>query len=110
VREVPDDQYPPGYVVRQTPTAGTRASPALPVVLDVANGQSVSVTVPDVLGMDEQLATRVLTESGLVPAIVREAEPPSPGLEQRAGLAWKQRPAAGTVTRSGSTVEVRVNP
>jgi penicillin-binding protein 1A len=109
-RDVLADDYPPGYVVAQTPGAATRASPALPIVLDVANGETPWVIVPDVLGLDAQTAARVLTEAGLTASVVEEFEGTSPGVDQRAGRVWRQGPGAGSVVRSAATVEVRVNP
>jgi penicillin-binding protein 1A len=109
VREVPSNDYPPGYVAAQLPRGGDRAEGGSTVVLDVANGEA-PVVVPDVLGLDETTAVRRLQALGFEIAISREQEPPSPGSEERAGLVWRQGPAPGTSLPRGTRVSIAVNP
>ena len=109
-QDVTSDEYPPGVVVNQTPAAGARTPTGGAVVLGVASGAAQVATVPDVLGRDEAGTVRTLSEAALAADIQRDPEPPSPGVEARAGLAWKQFPAAGSVRAQGSRVRVWINP
>jgi penicillin-binding protein 1A len=109
-RDVTSDDYPPGVVVGQSPAAGARTPPGGAVALDVATGAARVATVPDVLGRDEAGAVRTLNEAGLAAEVQRDPEPPSPGVETRAGLAWKQFPAAEVTRAEGSSVRVWINP
>ena len=109
-QDVPDDDYPPGYVVGQTPSAGTRVKGGTTVVLQVANGEAASASVPDVLGLGEDQAVRLIERAGFDADVVREQEPPAPGSDSRKGLVWKQAPAGGTRRSTGSPVTIWVNP
>ncbi|HUF33122.1 MAG TPA: PBP1A family penicillin-binding protein [Acidimicrobiales bacterium] len=108
-REVPNNDYPPGYVAAQVPRGGDRAEGGSTVVIDVSNGE-VAVTVPDVFGLEEAEAIHRLQWLGFEIALTREQEPPSPGSEARAGMVWRQSPAAGTTFPRGSRVAISVNP
>ena len=110
VREaVPDDNYPPGYVVGVSPDSGLLAPAASTVTLRVSSGP-VTATVPDVLGRTAADARQRIEAAGLV-AVVREvAEPKSPTAALRQGQVWKQSPSGGTGSTRGSTVTVYVNP
>lgn len=109
-REVYNDQFPPGYVVAQSPSGGEGLPGGSTVVLDVGNGQSGATTAPLLLGLDEEAATEAVRAALLEPAVVAEAESTAPGFQQRAGLVWKQSPVAGAPMTAGSTVQVWVNP
>ena len=110
LRDARSDEYPPGAVVAQQPVAGSRAPPGSAILLDVATGAALVATVPDVLGRDEAGAVRTLYEAALAAEIHRDPEPPSPGVEERSGLVWKQFPAAGTIRAQGGHVRVWINP
>ncbi|MDQ3147034.1 MAG: transglycosylase domain-containing protein [Actinomycetota bacterium] len=109
-REVPSKDYPPGYVVGQQPAGGEKALGGTTVVLDVANGEPVSVEAPDVLGVDEATALARIEGAGLVADVVVEAEPAGPTSPTRARRSWKQRPAVGQLVASRSAVTVWLNP
>ena len=62
-----------------------------------------------VLGLAADEAAAELEAAGFAATIVVEAEPP-PGDVARAGRAWKQSPAGGTIADETSTVTIWVNP
>jgi penicillin-binding protein 1A len=104
---VPDRERPPDLVAGQQPAAATTARRGTTVTLTVT---ARAVAVPDVLGLTADAAERVLVRVGLEPRVVVEEEPPSAGATTRRGVAWRQRPAAGTDVVAGAAVRVSVNP
>jgi penicillin-binding protein 1A len=113
--KVYDQRYAAGAVVGQSPAAGTVVEPGATVTLSVATAEKVPVTVPSVLGLDEEQARRTLAAAGLVPAVV--VEPSCTGgaacqarLVADAGKVWRQDVSAGSARLVGSTVTVAVGP
>jgi serine/threonine-protein kinase len=102
-------QYPPGYVVAQTPTAGASAKGGSEVTLFVSTGPPAT-TVPDVLDLAEAEAREKVADAGLKVKVVEQQEPKSPGSGSRKGKVWKQSPAGGSPADRGDTVTVYVNP
>jgi serine/threonine-protein kinase len=96
-------------VIDESPAAGSDAPGGSQVTLVVANGPS-SATVPDVLDRVEADAVKAITDNGLVPKVVRQQEPKSPGAAGRKGRVWKQTPAPGTRTDLKTSVTIYVNP
>lgn len=109
-RDVPSDEYPPGYVVAQAPGAGARLAGGSTVTIDVANGRAATNEVPAVLGLTGAEATALLNQEGFHVEVVVEAEPPTAGADGRVGRAWKQSPAGATRRPVASTVRITVNP
>src|SRR5207248_8779548 len=91
---VPNGDYPPGYVVGQSPCAGCLAPGGSTVTLQVGTGQAPA-KVPSVLGDTAGDARAVLRSAGFDPRVVVQAEPPAPDSSERQGQVWKQNPAAG---------------
>jgi beta-lactam-binding protein with PASTA domain len=91
----------PGTVVAQDPKAGARAKPGTKVVLQVAKG-SVAVTVPDVVGQQQQQAQSALEAAKLhaTTVLVPSSQPQ--------GTVVAQRPAAGQKAPQGSAVRLNV--
>jgi penicillin-binding protein 1A len=108
--EVYNDQYPPGYVVGQSPVGGEGLPGGSTVVLHVGNGRSPATTAPEVLGLDEEAAVAAISDALLEPVVVVEQEAASLDAEQRRGLVWKQSPAGGEAMTAGAPVTVWVNP
>jgi len=106
---VANGDYPPGYVVGQSPCAGCLAPGGSAVTLQVGTGKAPA-KVPNVLGLSSADARDTLDGAGLAAHAVVQAEPPTPDSDQRAGLAWKQNPAAGASVAQGTTVTVWINP
>ncbi|MDQ1437037.1 MAG: penicillin-binding protein [Acidimicrobiaceae bacterium] len=110
VRELrSSDEYPPGYVLGQTPAAGDQAPGGSTITLVVSNGRA-SATVPDVLDRAEAEAKVAVVDAGLNVKVIRQQEPKSPGSGSRKGKVWKQTPIGGTRTDLKATVTVYVNP
>src|SRR5437763_11781276 len=91
---VPNGDYPPGYVIGQSPCAGCLAPGGSAVTLQVGTGKAPA-KVPSVLGMTAADARGALHSAGFDPRVLVQAEPPAADAESRAGLVWKQSPAAG---------------
>jgi penicillin-binding protein 1A len=106
---VTSDEYPPGYVVAQSPAGGSSAPGGSTVTLDVSSGPATA-TVPDLLDQTRDAATRAVTGAGLKPVVIVQQEPKSPGSGSRKGKVWKQSPSGGTRTDRGATVTFWVNP
>ena len=104
----PNDQYPPGTVLAQFPLARAAVTRGTEVTLTLA-AKPVRSAVPTVLGLPADEAAAELEAAGFATNIVVEAEPP-PGDVERAGRAWKQSPAGGTIADETSTVTIWVNP
>jgi len=106
---VPNDDYPPGFVVGQSPPPGTSAPGGSVVVLDVSSGPATAV-VPDLLDLTRSEATAAVSGSGLKGVAIVQQEPKSPGAAGRKGKVWKQSPEAGTRVNRGTAVTFYVNP
>ncbi|MGI8684240.1 MAG: PBP1A family penicillin-binding protein [Acidimicrobiales bacterium] len=105
----PSDDYPPGYVVAESPDAGLLAPAASSVVLRVSTGRATAV-LPEVLDRRGDEARRAIEAAGLAAKVVVQAEPKSATSDSRAGKVWKQSPALGALVNRGETVTVYVNP
>jgi beta-lactam-binding protein with PASTA domain len=108
--DVPNGDYPPGYVVAQTPCAGCQAIAASTVTISVSKGSADLVVVPNVLGLRADEARGVLDAAGLQAAVLTRSEPPASGSSARRGLVWKQSPPADAAADRGASVTVYVNP
>jgi len=106
---VPNNDYPPGYVVASNPPPGTQAPGGSTVVIDVSTGSS-STTVPDLLDLTQEQATASVTQAALAPKAVIQQEPKSPGAGSRKGHVWKQSPSAGAAVNRNVVVTFYVNP
>lgn len=101
-------QKPAGMVIAQNPAAPVMLSRSRPVSLLVSLGperdQRGHITVPDVLGKDEESARKLVAESGLsvsVEYVYTQASPP--------GMAISMVPRAGNKVNPGSAVTVKVS-
>jgi eukaryotic-like serine/threonine-protein kinase len=103
------DQYPPGYVIDQSPPAGTSAPGGSLVTITVSNGKATA-EVPDVLDRTEADALSALQGDGFQVKVVHQTEPKSPGAGARKGRVWKQTPGGQTSAEVGATVTIYVNP
>ena len=88
----------PGQVVRTDPAAGDSVEPGSEVSVWLAPSQ---VEVPDVSGLSQEDAERVLTERGFtVDTVTRPAD------QDQVGTVLEQSPAAGEQADVGSTVNL----
>ncbi|MTV24733.1 PASTA domain-containing protein [Nitriliruptoraceae bacterium ZYF776] len=94
VEEV-EDAAPQGTFVGQNPSAGSRAPLGSSITLQVSNGEGTETdgTVPDVVGMRLERATRILTEAGYGVSRV-DVEVDDPG---QVGRVLAQSPTGGSV-------------
>ena len=106
---MPNDEYPPGYVIGQEPAGDSEAPGGTTVTLSVSKG-AATTGVPDVLDMKTDVARTRIEGADLVAKVVVQQEPKSPGAGARKGKVWKQTPLGGTRTARGSTVTIYVNP
>jgi hypothetical protein len=97
----------PGTVIAQDPRAGASLSYGETVALLVASNEVPVLTVPDLVGMAEEDARRLLEEEGFTVAEQR-ADRHYPRFE--AGVVVAQKPQAGTSRKYGSVVTITVNP
>ena len=108
--DVPNGDYPPGYVVAQSPCAGCQAIAASTVTISVSKGAADLVVVPNLLGLTADEARTTLVGDDLRAVLLVRAEPPAAGAGGRRGLVWKQNPPADAAADRGAAVTVYVNP
>jgi beta-lactam-binding protein with PASTA domain len=99
-----DERFEEGLVVSQAPEAGTAAEPGTLVTIVVSKGKNPEATVPDVVGMTEAEAAKVLQDAGfeVVPAASFSDAVPS-------GSVINQDPEAGATALIGSAVSITVS-
>lgn len=102
VVRVPDDA-PAGTVVAQSPSGGTSARQGATVRLRVSTGPK-TVSVPDVLGLDESTARAELEAAGFT---VRVSEEPTDD-PANDGVVLRQSPAGGSTVEVGGVVTIFV--
>jgi penicillin-binding protein 1A len=109
-RTVTNNEYPPGYVVSQSPSSGATVAGGSTVTLTVSTGATRSTDVPDVLGQAQADAVAALKRAGF--AVDVQAEPETDPVKAAAhkGVVWKQSPAGAGPAERGSTVVIWVNP
>lgn len=91
-----------GLVVAQDPGAGAEVDVGTAVTISVSLGPPPVVTVPTVLGLDQETAEATLTEAGFDVDVVE-----SPTLDaSKDGLVSEQDPAAGSEAEPGTTVTI----
>ena len=99
-----------GTVVAQEPAPGTTVDAGKLVTLAVSDGNGEPPPVPDVVGLPEDRATRVLEDAGYEVVVDHETrriaadEDPSP----REGSVVRTRPEPGTPLRPGEDVTIVV--
>jgi len=93
-----------GTVVRQSPRAGTKLRKGQSVLLTISNGPA-QVSVPDVVGLDEESARRELEAAGFEVEVVDE---PSEAVDED-GIVLDQDPAGGASVPKGSVVTLTVS-
>jgi penicillin-binding protein 1A len=111
------ETYPPGYVCRQTPAAGSKGIMGDRARIVVSN-ESQAVDVPGVLGKSRQQAVSILKAAGFTVDYRTEANPDGnvgvtgcrePG-EHDANAVWLQTRCAGERLPRGSRITVYANP
>jgi serine/threonine-protein kinase len=91
-----------GLAIETEPPAGTELGRGQRVTLVISSGAKL-VTVPSVVGLDQDVAESQLRDAGLIPDIeLRDAD-------ELAGEVISQDPAAGETVRTGTTITVNVS-
>ncbi len=99
----PHPTAPQGTVVWQDPPPGTSAPAGMRVTLVVSSGPP-KIPVPDVAGLDGELAQRLVAAAGLTVSQVESVQAAAPP-----GIAMLTRPPASTVLSPGAPVTVVVS-
>jgi beta-lactam-binding protein with PASTA domain len=94
---------PKGTVVAQSPRPGTQLREGRAVTLTVSTGPAL-VSVPDVVGLDEQAARAELEAAGFEVEVVEEAT----DLVEEDGVVLRQDPAGGASRPKGDVVTITV--
>ena len=92
-----------GTVVEQSPPAGTRLREGQAVTLTVSTGPA-RVSVPDIVGLDEQAARDELTAAGFEVEVTEQAT----DLPDEDGVVLDQDPVAGASRPKGSVVTITI--
>ena len=90
---------PRGQAIGTEPAAGTQFSTGQPVTLLISRGVN-TVTIPDVVGLDDQAALAELSNAGLSGALVQRES------TEAQGQVLSQSPAAGQRVQRGSQVTI----
>ncbi len=108
-QEEANNEYPPGYVIRQSPGGDARLGAGATVTIVVSTtGGAPAVTVANVIGAAEAAATATLQGQGLVVSVQRGPATNS-GASVGAGAVWQQQPTADTQVAPGATVTIWIN-
>jgi serine/threonine-protein kinase len=105
--EINDSSKPRGVVLAQSPSAPAMVGKGQKVDLMISQGPAVAggkVSVPDVLQMQEQVAKKLLLESGLKIARVDHVLT----IHTPEGMVMGLSPKAGTIVDSGTAVTIKV--
>ncbi len=98
-----ESTQPKGTVVRQSPPAGTELRKSQAVLLTVSTGPA-RVSVPDVIGLDEQAARDELEAAGFEVQVDEQAT----DVVDESGIVLDQNPAGGSSQPKGSVVTITV--
>jgi serine/threonine-protein kinase len=94
---------PKGSVIAQSPRAGARLRKGQAVTLAISTGPAL-VSVPDVVGLDEQSARNQLEAAGFEVEVVEQAT----DVVERDGVVLDQDPAGGASRPKGSIVTITI--
>ena len=104
--ETEDESAELNTVVRQSPEGGTEAQAGSEITVYICTGRPVQeVTVPDIVGKDEETAKSLLDEAGLTYANVTEEVNETVAK----GLVLTQSVAAGTTVNEGDNVDFTIS-
>jgi beta-lactam-binding protein with PASTA domain len=98
-----ESSRPKGTVVSQAPRPGARLRKGQAVTLTVSTGPAL-VSVPDVVGLDEQAARNELEVAGFAVKVVEEAA----DVVESDGVVLGQDPAGGASRPKGSVVTITI--
>ncbi|MBF4163964.1 Stk1 family PASTA domain-containing Ser/Thr kinase [Nocardioides acrostichi] len=96
-----DSQEPRNQVLSQNPESGTQAQEGTPINLTVSRGPT---EVPDVTGMKQAEAQKVLSDAGFNVLISKDTDS-----SKAKGVVLRQSPTGGTPLEQGQDVNIVVN-
>ncbi len=99
-----ESTQPKGIVIRQSPGPGTKLREGQAVLLTISTGPA-RLSVPDVVGLDEESARGQLEAAGFEVQVVDE---PTEVVEED-GIVLDQNPAGGSSEPKGSVVTITVS-
>lgn len=92
------------YVIRQSPSSGTKAAKGTEVTLYVSKAkQSENSIVPKVIGMSEEKAIELIEQNELKASVTTQSS------EQEEGKVISQSPSSGSEAAKGATVNIVVS-
>jgi beta-lactam-binding protein with PASTA domain len=103
IRRAYHEQVPEGRVIEQNPVAGTQLEVGEKVGIVVSRGEE-PVSVPSVIGLDEDAAASIILDAGLQVSVVEEFS-----VEVAEGEVISQNPSAGARVPDGTTVTIVVS-
>ena len=98
-----ESEKPEGTVVGQSPSAGTRLRKGQAVALEVSTGPA-EVTIPDVIGLDEQSARAQLEAAGFSVQVTEEVTTDP----TQDGMVINQAPAGGSKGEKAGTITLTI--
>jgi beta-lactam-binding protein with PASTA domain len=98
-----ESSRPKGTVVAQAPRPGARLRKGQAVTLSVSTGPAL-VSVPDVVGLEEQAARNELEAAGFEVEVVEQAT----DVVEEGGVVLAQNPAGGASRPKGSAVTITI--
>lgn len=105
--EAHDPYIKAGNIISQSPEGGSKAPGGTTVTICISLGmENTKVSVPDVIGRDEEEATILLLEAGLNPGRVSETNYEDASLT---GLVCYQSYSAGTYVDAGTTIDMSIS-
>lgn len=102
-REEYNDQIETGKIISQSPSANTEVKEGTVIKVVVSKGIKTT-TVPDVVGDDEEAATRTLTAKNFTIDIKREFNS-----DYGYGIVYNMEPSAGSNVQEGTKVTIYVS-
>ncbi|MCL2818553.1 MAG: PASTA domain-containing protein [Actinomycetia bacterium] len=98
------NQFAAGIVAEQSPAGGTRSHKDAQVTIRISSGPAADIVVPDVVGLSEDAAQKLLTNVGLT-----FSSTTSPSDWAAAGSVLSSSPAAGVQVTPGTNVALVVS-
>lgn len=102
-REEYNDQIETGKIISQSPSADTEAKEGTVIKVVVSKGIKTT-TIPDVVGDDEEEATKTLTADNFTIDIKREFNS-----DYGYGIVYSMEPSAGSTVQEGTKVTIYVS-
>lgn len=102
------DTVEKGRVISQTPEGGSSAAPGTTVSIVISQGPDLNskIVMPDIIGMDPDLAISTLVENGLMVGEQRDMSDDDPAMEGKVCYASY---TAGALVEPGTTIDIGIS-